>query len=74
MLRAGEIAGAGLDVFEHGHEINPRLRALPNVVLLPHMGSATVEGRIEMGEKVIYNIRTFADGLPPPDLVLPSML
>ncbi len=74
MLRAGEIAGAGLDVFEHGHEINPRLRALPNVVLLPHMGSATVEGRIEMGEKVIYNIRIFADGLPPPDLVLPNML
>ncbi|KGJ05104.1 glyoxylate reductase [Paracoccus halophilus] len=74
MLRAGEIAGAGLDVFEHGHEINPRLRALPNVVLLPHMGSATIEGRVEMGEKVIVNIRTFADGLPPPDLVLPSML
>ncbi|MDM7459625.1 MAG: D-glycerate dehydrogenase [Paracoccus sp. (in: a-proteobacteria)] len=74
MLRAGEIAGAGLDVFERGHEINPRLRALPNVVLLPHMGSATVEARIEMGEKVLLNIRSFADGLTPPDLVLPSML
>lgn len=74
MLRAGEIAGAGLDVFEHGHEINPRLRQLPNVVLLPHMGSATVEGRIEMGEKVIFNIRTFADGHRPPDLIVPSML
>lgn len=74
MLRAGEIAGAGLDVFERGHEINPRLRALPNVVLLPHMGSATVEGRIEMGEKVLLNIRCFADGQTPPDLVLPSML
>ncbi|WP_343080981.1 D-glycerate dehydrogenase [Ostreiculturibacter nitratireducens] len=74
MLRAGEIAGAGLDVFEHGHEINPRLRQLPNVVLLPHMGSATVEGRIEMGEKVIINIKTFADGHRPPDLVVPSML
>ncbi|MFD1882948.1 2-hydroxyacid dehydrogenase [Paracoccus pacificus] len=74
MLRAGEIAGAGLDVFEHGHQINPRLRALPNVVLLPHMGSATVEGRAEMGEKVIINIKTFADGHRPPDLVLPSML
>ena len=74
MLRAGEIAGAGLDVFEHGHEINPRLRALPNVVLLPHMGSATVEGRTEMGEKVIINIKTFADGHRPPDLVVPSML
>ncbi len=74
MLRAGEIAGAGLDVFERRHEINPRLRALPNVVLLPHMGSATVEGRIEMGEKVIVNIRTFADGHRPPDLVVPSSL
>ncbi|ABL70034.1 MULTISPECIES: 2-hydroxyacid dehydrogenase [Paracoccus] len=74
MLRAGEIAGAGLDVFEHGHEINPRLRELPNVVLLPHMGSATIEGRVEMGEKVIINIKTFADGHRPPDLVVPSML
>ncbi|MGR3399836.1 MAG: 2-hydroxyacid dehydrogenase [Paracoccus sp. (in: a-proteobacteria)] len=74
MLRAGEIAGAGLNVFEHGHEINPRLRELPNVVLLPHMGSATVEGRAEMGEKVIINIKTFADGHRPPDLVVPSML
>ncbi|WP_136648772.1 2-hydroxyacid dehydrogenase [Paracoccus aeridis] len=73
MLRAGEIAGAGLDVFEHGHDINPRLRELPNVVLLPHMGSATVEGRAEMGEKVLLNIRTFADGHRPPDLVLPGM-
>lgn len=74
MLRAGEIAGAGLDVFEHGHEINPRLRELSNVVLLPHMGSATVEGRMEMGEKVIINIKTFADGHRPPDLVVPNML
>lgn len=74
MLRAGEIAGAGLDVFERGHEINPRLRALPNAILLPHMGSATREGRIEMGEKVIVNIKTFADGHRPPDLVVPSML
>ena len=73
-LRAGEIAGAGLDVFERGHDINPRLRELPNVVLLPHMGSATLEGRIEMGEKVIINIKTFADGHRPPDQVLPSML
>ena len=74
MLRAGEIAGAGLDVYEHGTEINPRLRELSNVVLLPHMGSATVEGRVEMGEKVIINIKTFADGHRPPDQVLPSML
>ncbi|WP_183523881.1 2-hydroxyacid dehydrogenase [Yoonia ponticola] len=74
MLRAGEIAGAGLDVFERGHEINPRLMDLPNVVLLPHMGSATVEGRQEMGEKVIVNIKTFADGHRPPDLVVPGVL
>jgi len=74
MLRAGEIAGAGLDVFEHGTEINPRLRALKNVVLLPHMGSATEEGRAEMGEKVIINIKTFADGHRPPDQVVPGML
>ena len=74
MLRAGEIAGAGLDVYEHGAEVNPDLRALPNVVLLPHMGSATIEGRIEMGEKVIINIKTFADGHRPPDLVVPGML
>lgn len=73
MVRAGEIAGAGLDVFEHGHEINPRLRELPNVVLLPHMGSATNEGRAEMGEKVIINIKTYADGHRPPDQVLPGM-
>lgn len=74
MLRAGEIAGAGLDVYERGAEINPRLRELPNVVLLPHMGSATIEGRIEMGEKVIINIKTFADGHRPPDQVVPAML
>jgi glyoxylate reductase len=74
MLRAGEISGAGLDVYERGAEVNPRLKELPNVVLLPHMGSATVEGRLEMGEKVIINIRTFADGHRPPDLVVPGML
>jgi glyoxylate reductase len=74
MLRAGEIAGAGLDVYERGAEINPRLRELPNVVLLPHMGSATREARIEMGEKVIINIKTFEDGHRPPDQVVPAML
>ncbi|MDJ0629322.1 MAG: D-glycerate dehydrogenase [Rhodobacter sp.] len=74
MLRSGEIAGAGLDVYEHGTDINPRLRDLHNVVLLPHMGSATVEGRVEQGEKVIINIKTFADGHRPPDLVVPAML
>lgn len=74
MLRAGEIAGAGLDVYEHGIDINPRLRELPNVVLLPHMGSATLEGRIEMGEKVLLNIKTFQDGHRPPDQVVPGQL
>ncbi len=74
MLRAHELAGAGLDVYEHGTDINPRLRELENVVLLPHMGSATLEGRVEMGEKVIINIKTFADGHRPPDMVVPSML
>jgi len=74
MLRAGELAGAGLDVYEHGVAVNPALRELPNVVLLPHMSSATEEGRIEMGEKVIINIKTFADGHRPPDQVVPGML
>lgn len=74
MLRSGDIKGAGLDVYEHGREINPRLRELKNVVLLPHMGSATLEGRIEMGEKVLINIKTFDDGHRPPDQVVPSML
>ncbi|ATQ44659.1 2-hydroxyacid dehydrogenase [Caulobacter mirabilis] len=74
MLARGEIAGAGLDVYEHEPAINPKLLKLPNVVLLPHMGSATVEGRIDMGEKVIVNIKTFMDGHRPPDRVIPSML
>ncbi|MEM8869015.1 MAG: D-glycerate dehydrogenase [Pseudomonadota bacterium] len=73
-LRSGELAGAGLDVFEQGHDVNPRLRDLPNVLLLPHMGSATEEGRLEMGEKVIINIKTFVDGHRPPDQVVPAML
>jgi glyoxylate reductase len=77
MISAEELAGAGLDVFEHEPAVNPRLARLARegkVVLLPHMGSATVEGRIDMGEKVIVNIRTFMDGHKPPDRVLPSML
>jgi glyoxylate reductase len=74
MLSRGDIAGAGLDVYEHEPAINPKLLKLPNVVLLPHMGSATVEGRIDMGEKVIVNIKTFMDGHRPPDRVIPSML
>jgi glyoxylate reductase len=74
LLEIRAIAGAGLDVFEHEPAIDPRLRALDNVVLLPHMGSATIEGRLAMGEKVIINIKTFADGHRPPDRVLDSML
>jgi glyoxylate reductase len=74
LLETSAIAGAGLDVFEHEPALDPRLRALDNVVLLPHMGSATIEGRLAMGEKVIINIKTFADGHRPPDRVLGSML
>lgn len=74
MLRGGELAGAGLDVYERGHGVNPRLRELPNVILLPHMGSATREARLEMGERVLVNMQTFADGHRPPDQVVPSML
>ncbi|MDB9703308.1 D-glycerate dehydrogenase [Rhodospirillales bacterium] len=70
LLANGEIAGAGLDVFEHEPAVNPKLLALDNVVLLPHMGSATHEGRIDMGEKVLINIKTFVDGHAPPDRVL----
>ncbi len=74
MLINREIAGAGLDVFEHEPAVNPKLLTLDNVVLLPHMSSATIEGRIDMGEKVIINIKTFADGHRPPDRVLETML
>jgi glyoxylate reductase len=74
MLVAREIAGAGLDVFEHEPAVNPKLLALDNVVLLPHMGSATIDGRIDMGEKVIINIKTFVDGHKPPDRVIEAML
>ena len=74
MLQRREIAGAGLDVFEHEPAVNPKLLELDNVVLLPHLGSATIEGRVDMGEKVIINIKTFADGHNPPDRVLASML
>jgi len=77
MLEAGELAGAGLDVFEHEPAISPRMLKLAKqhkIVVLPHMGSATVEGRIEMGEKVIINIRTFMDGHRPPDRVIASLV
>ena len=70
ILAAGEIAGAGLDVFEHEPAVNPKLLALDNVVLLPHMSSATFEGRVDMGEKVAINIQTFIDKHTPPDIVL----
>ena len=72
-LRKGELAGVGLDVFEHEPAVNPKLLELPNVVLLPHMASATIEGRLDMGEKVLINIKTFADGHKPPDRVLEAM-
>jgi len=77
LIGAGDIAGAGLDVFEHEPAVNPKLTRLARagkVVLLPHMGSATLEGRIDMGEKVIVNIKAFVDGHKPPDRVLLSML
>jgi glyoxylate reductase len=77
MLESGEIASAGLDVFEHAPAVSEKLIALANagkVTLLPHLGSATHEGRNDMGEKVIINIKTFMDGHRPPDRVLPSML
>jgi len=74
MLEQGELGGAGLDVFEHEPAVNPKLLAMKNVVALPHMGSGTLEGRIDMGEKVIINIKTFADGHKPPDRVIPAML
>jgi glyoxylate reductase len=74
MLESGQLSGAGLDVFEHEPAVNPKLRKLKNVTLLPHMGSATIEGRMDMGEKVIINIKTFADGHKPPDRVIPAML
>jgi glyoxylate reductase len=77
MIEAGEIGGAGLDVFEYEPAVNPRLVRLARVgkvVLLPHLGSATIEGRNEMGSKVIINIQAFVDGHQPPDRVLPSAL
>ncbi len=73
MIEAGTIAGAGLDVFEHEPAINPKLLASDRVVALPHMSSATIEGRIDMGEKVIINIKAFLDGHAPPDKVHPAM-
>ena len=74
MLEKGQLSGAGLDVFENEPAVNPKLLKARNVTLLPHMGSATIEGRIDMGEKVIVNIKSFVDGHKPPDRVIPAML
>jgi glyoxylate reductase len=73
MIENNELAGAGLDVFEHEPAVNPKLLRNEKVVVLPHMGSATLEGRVDMGEKVIINIKTFLDGHAPPDRVHPAM-
>jgi len=74
LLAGGKIAGVGLDVFEFEPTINPKLLNQPNAVLLPHLASATLEARVDMGEKVIINIRTWMDGHRPPDRVIPAML
>ena len=73
LLESGAVSGAGLDVFEHEPAVNPRLLASDRVVALPHMSSATLEGRVDMGEKVIINIKAFSDGHAPPDRVHPAM-
>lgn len=73
-LAAGRLAGAGLDVFEHEPAIHPGLLNRPNVVLLPHLGSATQEARQDMGDRVILNIMTYQNGHRPPDRVIPAML
>ena len=73
LIEAGSIAGAGLDVYEHEPAVNPKLLASDRVVALPHMSSATIEGRVDMGEKVIINIKAFLDGHAPPDKVHPAM-
>ncbi len=70
MIAEGRLAGAGLDVFEKETRPNEKLMSAPNVVLLPHMASATVESRLEMGERVIINIKMFADGHKPPDRII----
>jgi glyoxylate reductase len=77
LIESGDIAGAGLDVYEHEPAVSPRLVRLAKAgkaTLLPHMSSATIEGRVDMGEKVIINVRAFLDNHKPPDRVLPSML
>ena len=73
-LKDGRLGGAGLDVYDSEEVIGADFKSLKNVFLLPHMGSSTLEGRIEMGEKVIINIKTYLDGHRPPDQIVPSML
>jgi glyoxylate reductase len=74
MLISGKLAGAALDVYEKEPEVNARLMDLNNVVLLPHLGSATIEGRVAMGERVIINIKSYVDGHRPPDRIFEAML
>ena len=74
LLAKGSIAGAGLDVYADEPNIPKALRDLPNTVLLPHIGSATIEGRLQMGDKVIINVQTFWDGHTPPDRVIEALL
>jgi len=74
LLSKGSIAGAGLDVYADEPNIPKALRDLPNTVLLPHIGSATIEGRLQMGDKVIINVQTFWDGHTPPDRVIEALL
>ena len=74
LLEQGAIAGAGLDVFENEPIINPKFFKMENVVILPHLGSATIEGRIEMGERVIVNAKSFVDGHKAPNRVLATLL
>tara|TARA_B100000315_G_scaffold259287_1_gene314724 strand:- start:381 stop:1364 length:984 start_codon:yes stop_codon:yes gene_type:complete len=74
LLEQGAIAGAGLDVFENEPAIHPKLLAMENVVILPHIGSSTIEGRVAMGERVIVNAKTFIDGHKPPNRVLETLL
>ena len=73
-MKNGLLGGAGLDVYDSEEVIGSDFKSLKNVFLLPHMGSSTLEGRIEMGEKVIINIKTYLDGHRPPDQIVPSML
>jgi glyoxylate reductase len=70
MIASGRLAGAGLDVFEREPMPDPRLVRAQNVILLPHMASSTIESRVEMGERMIINIKMFADGHKPPDRII----